>query len=579
MRYKKFTIHKYKAVENVEVSLRNNLIPIIGINESGKTSILYGILSFDKDNDDFFSGNHLNAENRYEWDSKNHTVSATLEFEDKAEINSIIKDIGITRRHRLYKQLITLIDNNEELKVLRNLDTKEYSITNFHIDRWIEEKLVDEIFLRTPFVLFFDDFTDRVPAVIKFPSNYTSKDYDEETDSERTDWNIYIEEIIFRATNKEKDLNDLLKQDEKIRKGILSDVTDKLNEDIIKEWKQLKILQNQLSEDKINDLELELDYDKDDKGNHVFKFSVIDKNFKGKSRFFTIQERSKGFQWFFNYAIKLKYNSKYYSDFKGAIYLLDEPGSYLHSSAQEELLESLQKISKTNKIIFCTHSQYLLNPDIINISNIRIAQRDDGKINLINFGEYRESTHSEGALSPIYDALNMSLGRHNFPRNENVIITEGITDFYFFNMLKQNTSFCKDINVSILPGASASNLKELISFSIAWSKQYALILDTDDAGNKAYENYKTFFGIKQSENWIRYSDSKNSTKVTLEKMISKTDQKKLKLLTSSQSVKKCISLLYFMDKIKIKDFFQDLDDVTIANFKILENKLSSVLKN
>ena len=577
MKYKKFTIHKYKAVENVTVSLRNNLIPIIGINESGKTSILYGILSFDKDNDDFFSGSHLNAENRYEWDSKNHSVSADLEFNDEKEILSIIEDLGITKRHKLSKDLTELHESKQCIKVIRNLDSKEYTIENIDTETEQEKELVNEIFRRTPFVLFFDDFTDRVPATIKFPSNYIEDTYEEDSDQERTDWNIYIEEIIYRATNKEKDLSDLLKTDEKIRKGILSDVTDKLNEDIIKEWKQLKILQNQLNDDKINDLELELDYDKDNSGNHIFKFSVIDKNFKGKSRFFYVQERSKGFQWFFNYAIKLKYNSKYYSDFKGAIYLLDEPGSYLHSSAQEELLESLQRISETNKIIYCTHSQYLLNPSIINVSNIRIAEREDGKIKLTNFGEYNHSNHSDGALSPIYDALHMSLGKHNFPKDEKVIITEGITDFYFFKMLQAHHDFCQSIDVSILPGASASNLKELLTFSIAWSSKYALILDTDDAGNTAYETYKSYFGEEESKKWIKYKDTNSSPKVVLEKMISQGDQQRLKTLVSLNSVKKCIPVLYFSSSKVQNEFFINLDNETKGNFDLLEQELTSIL--
>ncbi len=578
MKYKKFTISKYKAVENVEVSLRNNLIPIIGVNESGKTSILYGILSFDQDNDDFFSGQHLKAANRYEWDSANHSVSAEIEFNDKGEILSMIKAIGITKKNRLHKELIDLYDKQGFIKITRNLDTLKYKIDNIEFALGYENAIINQVFRRTPFVLFFDDFTDRVPPMIKFPAGYIDEGYDQDSDIDRTDWNIYIEEIIYRATNKEKNLKDLLRTDENIRKGILSDVTDKLNEDIITEWKQLKILENQLNDDRINDLELVLDYNKDDSANHIFKFSVIDKNFKGKSRFFTVQERSKGFQWFFNYAIKLKYNSKYYSDFEGAIYLLDEPGSYLHSSAQEELLESLQKISETNKIIYCTHSQYLLNPCIINVGNIRIAQREDGKIKLTNFGEYNQNNKSNGALSPIYDALHMSLGRHDFPNNKKVLITEGITDYYFFKMLQKHTTFCDNLAISILPGSSASNLKDLLSFSIAWASKYSLLLDTDEAGNNAFNKYLEFFGEHESKKWVKYQDTKGSKKVVLEKMLSKEDQEMIKSISGLNSVKKSIAAINFAEAITQKNFFEKLNSETKANFSLLENELRLILE-
>lgn len=565
MKYKKFKIHKYKAIEDVEISLRNNLIPIIGINESGKTSILYAILSFDKDNDDYFNGNHLIAENRYEWDSKNHEISAELEFNNLAEIESIIEDLKITKRKKIYRDLVELFQNGNKIVIKRNLDNKKYSITNLIVEGEFELTLIAEIFRRTPFILFFDDFTDRVPSSIKFPSNYSDLVYSENNDIDRTDWHIYIEEIIYRATNKEKTLRDLLNTDEKIRKGILSDVTDKLNEDIIKEWKQLKILQKQLVDERINDLSIELDYEKNEVGFHVFRFSVIDKNFNGKSRYFTIQERSKGFQWFFNYAIKLKYNSKYYSDFEGAIYLLDEPGSYLHSSAQEELLESLEKISKTNKIIYCTHSQYLLNPETINIGNIKIAKRINGKISLQNYGEYTDSKQESGALSPLYDALHLSLGKHHYPRNENVIITEGITDYYFFKMVQDSGLFEFSTKLTIIPGASASNLNQLISFAISWSKKYVVLFDSDEAGIAAFKKYESFFGKNQSSNWLHYQTTTDEKKVLLEKLISIEDQKKLISIVNCQSVKKSITeLFYSSDEVK-SNWFNNLDSITTAN--------------
>ena len=99
-----------------------------------------------------------------------------------------------------------------------------------------------------------------------------------------------------------------------------------------------------------------------------------------------VTQRSKGFQWFFNFIMKLKFNPKYTQNPENAIYLLDEPGSYLHSSAQTELLKKLCDIGKNNTIVYCTHSQYLLDPDVINIGWIKICSKVDGKINLVDYG-------------------------------------------------------------------------------------------------------------------------------------------------------------------------------------------------
>ena len=60
MKYKKFIIENYKAITNtIEIDLeKNSLIPIIGINECGKTTILNAIFAFDSYNDSFDSSIH-----------------------------------------------------------------------------------------------------------------------------------------------------------------------------------------------------------------------------------------------------------------------------------------------------------------------------------------------------------------------------------------------------------------------------------------------------------------------------------------------------------------------------------------
>ena len=52
MKYTKFTLKDYKAIAGeLEIDIRKSLLPVIGINESGKTSILWGIFAFDSNND------------------------------------------------------------------------------------------------------------------------------------------------------------------------------------------------------------------------------------------------------------------------------------------------------------------------------------------------------------------------------------------------------------------------------------------------------------------------------------------------------------------------------------------------
>lgn len=67
-----------------------------------------------------------------------------------------------------------------------------------------------------------------------------------------------------------------------------------------------------------------------------------------------LDERSRGFKWFFSFYIT------FFADTKGgkaenAIILLDEPGLYLHAKSQTDLLNHLTN-NFENQIIFTTHS-------------------------------------------------------------------------------------------------------------------------------------------------------------------------------------------------------------------------------
>ncbi len=62
MKYKKFIIDNYRGIDgplSIDID-RDTLIPIIGVNESGKTTILHAILAFDHINDKQNGGLHIN---------------------------------------------------------------------------------------------------------------------------------------------------------------------------------------------------------------------------------------------------------------------------------------------------------------------------------------------------------------------------------------------------------------------------------------------------------------------------------------------------------------------------------------
>ena len=188
----------------------------------------------------------------------------------------------------------------------------------------------------------------------------------------------------------------------------LSKVSKKLNRNLLLKWEELH-KNSQIKEDFENS-EISLNY-KD----KYFTFSIADNrkividedgDKERETIHFDIDQRSKGFQWFFSFFIKLYYNFQHTDEEYQSIILLDEPGVYLHSDFQKELLNILKKVSNNNKVIYCTHLENLVNPNIIPIKTIKIATRENENIELKNYFEFSNNSRNLGDMTPLINALN-----------------------------------------------------------------------------------------------------------------------------------------------------------------------------
>lgn len=572
MIYKKFYINKYKAINFIEIEVSNNLIPIIGINESGKTTILQAILAFDKLKDKYSGGKHLNHKNKYVLGNEEGSVSADVIIESKADFESIIEDAGLSSKDSAYRDIQEKFRKKEAIKLIRNFPSRDYTLEGFNLSKTKIKKLALAIYEQLPFILYFDDFSDRVPSEIAFVESDNDEGYD--YSGKVSEWHSILEEIFKRATGEEHTLGDFLKmKTDDDKEGLLKDVQDTLHNDVIEDWKKLKQYGDNFASEPEKLQMLLRKTISDDQKTTTFHFKVEDRT-TSKARMFDIGERSKGFQWFFNFIVKLKFNPKYQAVKKGAIYLLDEPGSYLHTSAQEELLKKLNDISNTNTILYCTHSQFLLDPDTINISRIKISHKEKGNINIIPY-DSAGVAKLEGAMTPLYQALHIKLGTFN-RKIKYAVVTEGITDYYFFNLLKKYSDKFDFSKIDFIPGGGAKHLRELISMSITFTKNYLILLDSDIEGNEAYESYKDYFGEGESKHFFKYVKPNKKTEVVLEDFLSAGDKKKIKGLTKVNDVKGAFPVLYYMEDKARKNFITNLDDITIKNLTPIKGKIEAL---
>ncbi len=595
MRFLKFKVENYRAIENASIDINNNkLIPIIGINESGKTSALYAILAFHKQKDDFApeknnAGGHLNYDNKYYIgrETKTSYIKADILLERKEEIDDIADKIGLPRGGEVESQMLSHLSQDFEkiipITLCRELKRGDdgvvatrYFVEGVKIPDEQNQKFAEVLYDHTPHILYFKTFENEIDHPITIPKTYL----DGKDTSKNKEWRDLLQEIFKNATKKtigeEYTIENFLAlEDQSDKQGsVINAINQQLNNDIMTEWKRLSQDGKAPSDDNFGNLSLNIKYRPNNaEGVPEFTIKIIDSIQGQTPKEFSINDRSTGLRWFFNFIIKLKYNFHYKNS--GALFLLDEPGSNLHSTAQQGLLNKLSELSKQqNPIIFGTHSEDLLDPDIINVACVKIAKRDGHKVFIKNFNK-AGVTMNEGAWTPLFRALHLKAGFERFT-DVTVIITEGITDYYFFRML-QTYSALINKSFRFIPGTGASQLKDLISIAIASSERYLVLLDSDEAGKTAYSKYADFFEAEEAKKIFKYETPYKNDNVVLEDFLSENDSNKLKGITEVEVLKYAIVALYHCgDPEKIKCFIETLDDETKDNLSKVLAKISAL---
>ena len=173
MKYKKFIIKKYRAIKDpLEINLeKSSLIPIIGINECGKTTILQAIFAFDFLNDSLNNGIHLESfENLYDPSSQEGVISAEIEI-SWDEIKKVLNesDNGDNKNIvKKYKRKKAQYEINKTLVISRNLQDKKYNIEDEYFnDPDFNDEFSRKILRKLPYTLYFDDFRDSVDDKIE----------------------------------------------------------------------------------------------------------------------------------------------------------------------------------------------------------------------------------------------------------------------------------------------------------------------------------------------------------------------------------------------------------------------------
>lgn len=98
------------------------------------------------------------------------------------------------------------------------------------------------------------------------------------------------------------------------------------------------------------------------------------------TRRFNVNDRSLGFRWFFSFMLFTQFRvARASSTSRPLLFLFDEPASNLHAAAQQKLIESFPEIAKDeHTLAYSTHSHYLIEPKWLEQTFIVTNRADSG---------------------------------------------------------------------------------------------------------------------------------------------------------------------------------------------------------
>ncbi len=251
-------------------------------------------------------------------------------------------------------------------------------------------------------------------------------------------------------------------EDREQRQYDLSDAGLTLSKEIEGRWKQKKY---------------EVSFSADSQ--HFFTFVKDEKD----SALIRLEERSKGFQWFFSFDLMLMYESK--GSFKNCVILLDEPGLHLHPEAQANLLERLERYAEGNMLIYSTHLPFMI--DLQRPERIRVISEGEGA----NKGTFVTNdlnlSQPEGKLT-LQAALGIG-GRSSYLVSQQNLVVEGVDDYWILSALSNLSERSGKPGLSegvlITAAGGASEVTYIATFMVGQELSVVALYDTDASGNVA----------------------------------------------------------------------------------------------
>lgn len=441
MQLTSYRVRMFKSVLDSGEIRVNPLTVIVGKNESGKTSLLKALHKLNPAVAEAYRIRDEWPRGHRESRQATHVVcSATFELsdEDRAALEAVAPELA----------------EQSTIRVGRTYEGKLVAVE----PETLSEEAMKVIASRLPKFVFMDEYevfrgTAQLDQVHQRLSQGQPQPEDKAIQTLFALGALDMAEVVKSASAPDKSE----------RRYDLSDAGATITRRMASHWKQMAY-------------EVELDAD----GTQFFTFVKA----PGEQARIKLEERSRGFQWFFSFDAKLLHETQ--GDLKNCVILLDEPGLHLHPNAQRDLLKRLEEYAVGNTMIYTTHLPFMINlhePDRIRVLNESSAGT--------TVSESLTDTSPDAKLT-LQAALGMT-GRFGMPVGDRNLVVEGAHDYWFItalsDLLGRSGKATLPSDVVITASGGANEATYLGTFMVGQDLQVSVLYDSDAEGRAARDKF------------------------------------------------------------------------------------------
>lgn len=606
MRFTEFKIKNFKGIEditfNLDKSPEANIYTLVGLNESGKTTILEAMNLFNP-SDQGLNALELPGTNITDYNSL-IPISKRDNFEGRVSIEVALKldsdDLEKINEFVSSETVFRKVKSKEYLYYYRYYYFKD-SIFYDYQKRWsgfegwlkssVSEKYININDEKHPEVnnQLATLCRKLIPSILYFPNflfDFPTRILLETKEKPNAKENFYIDlipDILYSLennTNIKTHLCDRIQSKDKSQAKSLDRLIQlmerKVTDVVFEAW-------NRIFKRKLKNTRVVISHGVNEESVAYLEFEI-----EAEDGIYQINERSLGFRWFFVFLLFTQFRPYRKDSPKNIIFLFDEPASNLHSSAQKQLLKSFENLIGNSKIIYTTHSHHLINPNWLEstyvVKNEGLKLEDPENYNIkktnITIESYREFVikhpHNTAYFQPILDVLEYVPS--NLELLPNCLFMEGKNDFYTLAYF-QDIILNKTRKLNIAPSTSASNLDTLISLYIGWGRDFIILLDSDKEGKAQKERYIKNFGILVESRIFTLEDINPLWKKNgMEKLFEESEMLNFQKIAypDSDSINKTHFNRAIQENLINKRMFE-FNDNTIENFNLIYEFLNGKL--